>query len=234
VTEQEWDSCTEPKKMLGFLEGKASERKRRLFAVECCYRAVRGGRRTADDFLPTAEKWANGETDGVELKQALDASRVPVILSLSMTDGTATDVAEWAVEEAILFAYDAGLSPEVLQLRELVDCCLPNFDLPHCQAAAHEERKAQAASLRDLFGPLPFRPASFDPAWSTPAVLALARAAYEERSLPAGTLDPDRLAVLADALADAGCDQEELLGHLRGPGVHVRGCWVLDLVTGRE
>jgi hypothetical protein len=48
----------------------------------------------------------------------------------------------------------------------------------------------------------------------------LASAAYEDRLLPAGTLDPARLTVLADALEDAGCSDAELLGHLRGPGPH--------------
>ena len=41
--------------------------------------------------------------------------------------------------------------------------------------------------------------------------------------------------VLADALQDAGCDGDELLSHLRDPNAtHVRGCWALDLVLGKE
>ena len=39
--------------------------------------------------------------------------------------------------------------------------------------------------------------------------------------------------VLADALEDAGADAE-LVAHLREPGLHYRGCWCLDLLTGRE
>src|SRR5262249_25475614 len=77
-------------------------------------------------------------------------------------------------------------------------------------------------------------PASLDPAWRTPSVTNLAIAASEERLLPSGQLDPQRLLVLADALEDAGCDSAEVLGHLRGPGVHVRGCWAVDLLTGRQ
>jgi hypothetical protein len=57
-------------------------------------------------------------------------------------------------------------------------------------------------------------------------------AAYEERELPSGHLNRHRLAVLADALEEAGADAE-LVGHLRGPGPHVRGCWVVDFLTGR-
>ena len=49
-----------------------------------------------------------------------------------------------------------------------------------------------------------------------------------------GSLDPVRLAILADALEEAGCDSEDLLAHLRSPGPHVRGCWAVDLVLGKE
>ena len=62
--------------------------------------------------------------------------------------------------------------------------------------------------------------------------LLMARAAYEERFLPSGELDPARLSVLADALEEAGAEGE-LLAHLRGPGPHVRGCWAVDLVLGK-
>jgi len=72
-----------------------------------------------------------------------------------------------------------------------------------------------------------------DPSWITPTVLSLAQAAYNERIMPAGTLNNDHLAVLADALEDAGCDNADILTHCRGPSPHVRGCWVVDLLTGR-
>ena len=65
-------------------------------------------------------------------------------------------------------------------------------------------------------------------------MVALAQAAYDERELPAGTLDTARLGVLADALEESGCDQADLLAHLRGPGPHVRGCWAVDLLLGKE
>jgi len=65
-------------------------------------------------------------------------------------------------------------------------------------------------------------------------VKRLAEAAYAERAVPGGTLDGVRLAVLADALEEAGCTSVEILEHLRGPGPHVRGCFVLDLLLGKE
>ena len=69
--------------------------------------------------------------------------------------------------------------------------------------------------------------------WLTPTVLALALAAYAERQ-PDGTLDPFALAVLADALEDAGCERHGLLRHLHSPGPHVRGCWAVDLILGKS
>ncbi|MFO0796468.1 MAG: hypothetical protein U0804_03265 [Gemmataceae bacterium] len=88
-----------------------------------------------------------------------------------------------------------------------------------------QEQLAQSLLLRDIVGN-PFRPVAFDPAWRTEAVVGLARGAYEDRAF-------DRLPVLADALEDAGCADAAVLAHCRGPGPHVRGCWVVDLVLGK-
>jgi hypothetical protein len=75
----------------------------------------------------------------------------------------------------------------------------------------------------------PFRPVALDPAWLKPNVASLAQA-DEERLLPSGALDVARLAVLADALEEAGCADDAILSHLRSPDPHVRGCWALDLI----
>jgi hypothetical protein len=96
---------------------------------------------------------------------------------------------------------------------------------------------AHAAFLRDIFGPLPFRSVSLDPAvlsWNDATVVRIARAAYDERDMPSGLLDNVRLAVLADALEEAGCRDQEILSHCRSGGEHVRGCWVVDLLLGRS
>jgi hypothetical protein len=71
-------------------------------------------------------------------------------------------------------------------------------------------------------------------AWNGGTVRKLAESAYTERTLPEGTLNVVRLALLADALEDAGCTERDLLGHLRPPGPHVRGCWAVDLVLAKE
>jgi hypothetical protein len=99
------------------------------------------------------------------------------------------------------------------------------------------ENAAQASLLRCIFGPLPFRALTITPAlltWNDGLVVKMAQATYDDRHLPSGHLDPDRLSVLGDALEDAGCDDAELLGHLRGEGPHWRGCWAVDALLGRS
>jgi hypothetical protein len=89
---------------------------------------------------------------------------------------------------------------------------------------------AQASLLRDILGPLPFRPVAIDPKWLTwnyGTVPPIARRIYEERTF-------HDLPILADALEDAGCTDLDILSHCRGVGPHVRGCWVVDLVLGKE
>jgi hypothetical protein len=98
------------------------------------------------------------------------------------------------------------------------------------------EEQRQASFLRDLFGD-PFRPSPALPpavlAWNDGTVRRLAQAIYEDRRMPEGLLGAGRLAILADALLDAGCEDEGLIGHCREPGPHVRGCWAVDLILGR-
>jgi hypothetical protein len=103
---------------------------------------------------------------------------------------------------------------------------------------SHKARHPEYAQLlRDVVGN-PFRPrAVLSPAWlawNDATVVRLAQAAYEERYMPEGRLDNGRLAVLADALEEAGCADPDILGHLRGPGPHVRGCWPVDLCLGKS
>jgi hypothetical protein len=102
-------------------------------------------------------------------------------------------------------------------------------------AVPEKSKRGQAeyatAVIRDLF--YPFGPAAADPAWLAwggGTVVWLARAAYDARCLPEGTLDPGRLTILADALEEAGCTDTELPAHLRAPGPHVRGCFAVDLL----
>ncbi len=86
----------------------------------------------------------------------------------------------------------------------------------------------RADILRELLGNQ-YRPVAVSPswhAWNGGTVVKLAQAIYDERAF-------DRLPILADALEEAGCDIADILGHCRGPGPHVRGCWVVDLLLGK-
>ena len=97
------------------------------------------------------------------------------------------------------------------------------------EASEQAEREAQAKLLRDIFGN-PFRPFLPSPAysaWLTTTVLGSADVMYKSRDFSA-------MPILADALQDAGCDNPDILDHCRGPGPHVRGCWVVDLLLGKE
>src|SRR5262249_46548961 len=95
------------------------------------------------------------------------------------------------------------------------------------------EAVIQACLLRDVFGSWFYRGTFTAPSLS-PLVKSLANAAYAERAFSSGELDTTRLAVLADALEDTGGIDSEILSHLRSPAPHVRGCWALDLVLGKE
>ena len=71
------------------------------------------------------------------------------------------------------------------------------------------------------------RPVAFNPAWRSDTALSLAQQMYESRDFGA-------IPILADALQDAGCEDELILHHCRdAKQPHVRGCWVVDLVLGK-
>jgi hypothetical protein len=93
---------------------------------------------------------------------------------------------------------------------------------------AHPFARRNPSTIGDLIREIvgnPFRLVPFAPDWRTDTALALARQMYESRDFSA-------MPILADAFQDAGCD--DILAHCRGDGPHVRGCWVVDLVLGKE
>jgi hypothetical protein len=93
--------------------------------------------------------------------------------------------------------------------------------------STEEEHIHQKAFLLDIFGN-PFRSVAFAPEWRTGTAVALAKQMYESRDFGA-------MPILADALQDAGCDNDDVLNHCRdAKQVHVRGCWVVDLVLDKS
>jgi hypothetical protein len=227
MTESEWLACTDPREMLAALHaaGLLPERKARLFAAACCRRIwpplEEGPARRA---IEVAERYADGKADEGELAGAV-----------SDADATlgGTSLPEVSVGQAVRSAIFLDASSAAYYAAFGARCRDGGRQFVALLGAAAAEQGIQSELVRDLFGN-PFRLVTLSLACLTPQVVALTRAAYDQRELPAGTLDAARLAVLADALEDAGCDQADLLGHLRGPGPHVRGCWAVDLLLGKS
>ena len=220
MTESKWLRSTDPSAMLEFVRDRASERKLRLFAATCCRRVWHLlVCQESKDAVEVLERCADGLLAPSALKNAwVSASMVRLIRKPRKTDSPAEKTAAWAVSTALFPETGTGVTSTAGQVRGLAS--LPG------------ERRRQCADLRDLFGN-PFRLAPALPALASDTA-TLALAAYDERDLPEGRLDPARLAVLADALEEAGCTDAGVLSHLRSPGPHVRGCWALDLVLGKS
>jgi hypothetical protein len=256
MTEEQWLACDDPVKLLASLPVPVSPRKvthylcagarslwpllyddRSRQAVEVLEREADGEASAKE--VADADYYAESPTFGyhfasnfVRLYRGDEVAGVSVGRLLAMGAYTEEDLAGEAE--------DLGDDPTRLRLVGLAHIVYHAFHaieegelydhlLDHLSA---QEGWPGGGLVREVFGD-PFRPAALVPSWLTPTVLALAEAAYDERVLPSGELDPARLSVLADALEEAGCADDDLLGHLRSPGPHVRGCWALDLILGK-
>jgi hypothetical protein len=221
MTEAEWLEGTDLRLMRDFLLASASDRKWRLFAVACCRRLWHHlGTEPSRQSVVVAEQFADGAATEQQLLRAHEQAW-PL-----RGDRSALPLGAWPAEGTaeVLAAYASWLRPKLIS--EVMVTPVPDSLVSRCY---------RPNVLRDLFGN-PFRPVAVDPAWLSwngGTVAQLAQVAYEERHLPSGELDAARLAVLADALEEAGCADPEILAHLRGPGPHVRGCWAIDLLLGR-
>jgi hypothetical protein len=208
---------------MDFLAGRASERKTRLLAVACCRRAW--GRFVPASEIQSAIQIAEMYADSDVLRSSLANCR-DHIQAGRYFEGRELWLASAARAACATGRVDA---PSVSEAVANGSHTRPRG--AEAEADRASERAAHARLARDVFGN-PFRPVAVDPTRVTPVAVSLGRAAYDERLLPSGELDRVRLCVLADALEEAGAE-EELLSHLRGPGPHVRGCWVVDLILGK-
>jgi hypothetical protein len=239
MTESDWLTSTDPQAMLSFWRqhGKLTDRKARLFAVACCRRylpLLRDPR--VGEAVEVAEQFADGLTGDAERsaarKMAQQAAQVRGVVSRP-------DAPKWERRAASISYYATArqaneaaenvphLAVEVLVWRA------GGYTICDFDTINTEVKGIHAALLRCIFGPNPFRPLpSLAPSvrkWNGGLIKRLAEAACEHRLLPTGQLDPERLAVLADALEEASMTDSDILGHLRQQGaVHVRGCHVLD------
>ncbi len=218
MDEREWNSGTRLYPFLQFVRGTKQYRQWRLVACACVREDWDCAPEAARAAIEAGEAYADRRIHRAELRRAKEVAHAVFeqLCQPSRACETARRAA-WVADPSHVNALEQVIFQGVASEGE--------------RGLLVEARRC--ALIRDLFGN-PFRPVALDPAWRTPTVTALATAAYEERILPAGHLDRDRLAVLADALEDAGCTNIDILEHLRSEGPHARGCWLLDLVLNKK
>ncbi|VTS01461.1 Uncharacterized protein OS=Sorangium cellulosum (strain So ce56) GN=sce5710 PE=4 SV=1 [Gemmata massiliana] len=210
MTEAEWLSANvNPTAMLCSLKDRVTGRKVWLYTCACqrMWWPLLEDRISLQAINATEE----GADSGASQKE-LDEAGAPIPWTERALQEMGAYIGEWgrltraeAARRAVAAAPDQEFNSRAVQIQVNAD---------------------QAAILRDIFGN-PFRLAAFPASWRTPTVLTLAAQMYESRDFGA-------MPILADALQDAGCDNADVLDHCRGPGPHVRGCWVVDLVLGKE
>jgi hypothetical protein len=254
MTEADWDVCADPQLMLVFLRlrGKVSGRQVRLFTAACCRRIWRllEDERSREAVL-VLELFADGKASWQECQLAGTAADLAAgfpphdwgwnkeLLGelATPTNRPAANVVRDATQ--LLPGLHRPQSLSASDMLEVAYCVARGIGEAMAQeqaASVRPERGGQAALLRDIVGN-PFRAVRIEPdclSWNEGAVLRLAQPAYEERQLPSGLLDNNRLAVLADALEEGGCGDAQILRHLRCGGEHVRGCHVIDAILGKS
>lgn len=217
MTEDEWLAADNPCQLLQVVSGtKPSERRVRLFNAAICRRFLEHLPEASLAILKESELLADGLTsrpaDPMELCGRANEAVSP-FHRLYPTKQFPNDEIRIQRAAAVAVCY----------------AVIPN-DLFGAFSAFVEiepsEQQPQAQLIRDIFGN-PFRPVSLNPTWLKPNVVALAQTIYDGRAF-------DRFPELADALIAAGCDNQDMLNHCRTAGPHVRGCWVVDLVLGKE
>jgi hypothetical protein len=228
MTEQEWETENDPSVMVKAIPAH-HKRKLRLFLCAKGRELWRHMTPAAKRAIERAEQFADGEGtrdtlelmhDGVGVWTETFKQRLFAAIRGDWAEATARAS---LIATAIAWAATSDLTGTAM----FVYSALAGDALGEVEA---DTARRHCGILRDLFGPLLFREVRIDPAWVTwngGAVRNIAAAVYEDRAF-------DRMPILADALEDAGCDTAEILAHCRSGGTHYRGCWVIDLLTGRD
>jgi hypothetical protein len=227
--------------MVEAVADKLTDRKLRLFLVACCRRLpYLADDPRLGDAVEAAEGFAEGACGEEEMQRAAarlrgEASSVRAAAAVFVACLSAGSLRAWSLASGAVNAAAAAVAHHAASPAE------GGTDEPFRRVLTVEQA-AQCRLLRDVVGD-PFRPPGLDLAWLAwdgGTVARIAAAAYEERTAPDPSrpawlvFEPDRLAVLADALEEAGCTDATLLDHLRGPGPHVRGCHAVDLLLARN
>lgn len=229
MTEAEWLAATDPMPMLDVLEGKTSHRKLLLFSLACC--------RRLEQFIPdwpcaglvnVLERHADGCVPPESLPERIFSGWVGSDPYTLACGPHLFDFAD-AVLEAAFDRTPEEPAPEFMSIGRGPGSVIihMNWALSALGREVPDPKSTLVPNLHDIFGN-PFRPVAFAPDWRAPTTVTLATQMYESRDFSA-------IPILADALQDAGCDNDDILNHCRDANqVHVRGCWVVDLVLGRE
>jgi hypothetical protein len=225
MTEEEWLASTNPFQLENVPGVVENRRKTRLYGVTCCRRVSRWFHDPRlDEAVDAAERYADGGLALAELERwNTVAGEVQSAGPMPGGDGPMRFPAEWQAAYAVSTTthYDEHVRTMLLS-RIVCQVLGPAGGTPMAEA-----QEWLCRVFRDIFGN-PFRPVAFDPAWRSDTVVSLARGMYESR-------DFSPMPILADALQDAGCEDADVLTHCRDAnGIHVRGCWVVDLVLGKS
>ncbi len=244
VTEKEWLSEISPYLQFHFIDKRECDSRRlRLFWCACCRRVwnllqlnaskrlVELSEAYADDEIKEAELLRANASAEFEDMDAQSEGEAEAARQLSASSVDAINATRRMADQT-LDSFSLARKTSSDSGSDFIPYPGSGFGVNVIVGRDEVEWVVKLRLLRDIFGN-PFRPVTFDPIWRTETTTALAQGAYEERFLPSGELDIARLSILADALEEAGCDNEEILTHLRSPGPHVRGCWALDLVLGK-
>jgi hypothetical protein len=207
---------------------KVGRRKLRLLACGCC-RLAWG--QMSDPRLKSAVELAERFVEGQATKAELEAAQSSIVeLTLRSYERDAPGVLE---RSAAGMVFGATQTQPLYAALGVVPSHVPFVGY----AEEAEAERIVCELVRCVFGnPFRTQPTS-DPAllsWNNGIVVKLAQAIYDERELPSGILDSARLAVLADALEEAGCTNQDMLSHCRNGGTHIRGCWAVDLLLGKQ
>jgi hypothetical protein len=225
MTANEWMACTTPTAMLEYLRGKASDRKLRLFEVACCRLVWHLLPDRCHRLVEAVERYAERETrprDLVALFKRYNPGRV----ATSPVPGS-TQAVEAVDELGLRWRMDLTKNEEQWSPYRVARSVSESLAY---SMLWQKTRQLEGHLLHDLFGPLPFRPVTLDPAWLTwhdGLLVSMARQMYDSR-------DFSDMPILADALEEGGCSNQDILGHCRSGGEHVRGCWVVDLLLGKS
>jgi hypothetical protein len=231
MDEARWLRCRDARQMLPCLRRRKpppTERKLRLYAVACCRRLWSVMEEPCRRSIEVAERFADGQASADEMATAHAA-----ILTRNRGVGGMHRRSPLAHEIPTFNAWSAAEGATRIGNVNIAKTIGEAGLVAILRADLRTDGPDQAILFREVFGN-PFAPLDSTVCPRTANILTLAASIYEDRNPAEGELDATRLAVLADMIEEAGCTCVELLRHLRSEDAHVRGCWVLDLLLGKE